>query len=336
MSNSIFFPPEWFPQECVQLTWPHRNTDFSEVYNEVISCFVNIATEIAKRQQVLIVCENKINVLQAIPSIYHHVIRCVELPLNDVWARDHAGISVYVNEKVHIYDFAFNGWGLKYPADKDTRITAQLFEQNVFPNKTYKDMNSVVLEGGSIDTNGAGVLLTTSRCLLEKHRNPTFSQDKYEQFFANYFGIHTALWLNHGYLAGDDTDGHIDTLARFVNESTIVYVSSDNPRDEHYEELQKMEQELLMFRQKSAEPYRLVPLPMPDVCLFDGERKPASYANFLIINTAVLVPIYNCSQDADVLHLFQGLFPKHEIIGIDCSALITQNGSLHCVSMQYY
>src|SRR5690554_3008440 len=336
MKNTIFFPPEWHPQKCVQLTWPHTETDFSDIYEEVVSCFVHIACEIAKRQQLLIVCVNKTDVLQEIPSSYHHAIRCVELPLNDVWARDHGGISVFIDGEKYIYDFAFNGWGNKYPADKDTRITTQLFAQKIFPDCLYKDMNEIVLEGGSIDTNGAGVLLTTRRCLREKQRNPHFTIQDYERFFSQYFGIHTVLWLNHGYLAGDDTDGHIDTLARFVNESTIVYVSCNNPHDEHYEELQKMEQELLMFRQKSAEPYRLVPLPMPDVCLFDGERKPATYANFLIINSAVLVPTYNCSQDADVLHLFQGLFPKHKIIGIDCSALITQNGSLHCVSMQYY
>ncbi|MFO7869398.1 MAG: agmatine deiminase family protein [Bacteroidales bacterium] len=336
MNNSIFFPPEWHQQKCVQLTWPHKKTDFTELFDEVVSCFVHIACEIAKRQQVLIVCENKMDVLQAIPVLYHDAISCVELPVNDVWARDHGGISVYIDKKIFIYDFAFNGWGHKYPADKDTRITASLYEKNVFPDKSYRDMNAVVLEGGSIDTNGAGVLLTTSRCLLDKQRNPTFSQDEYEQFFAHYFGIHTVLWLNHGYLAGDDTDGHIDTLARFVDESTIVYVSCDNPRDEHYVELKKMEAELRSFQNQTGEPFRLVPLPMPDACIFQGERKPATYANFLIINNAVLVPTYNCMQDAKVLQLFRNLFPQREIVGVDSSVLITQNGSLHCVSMQYY
>jgi agmatine/peptidylarginine deiminase len=193
-----------------------------------------------------------------------------------------------------------------------------------------------VFEGGSIESNGAGVLLTTEECLLSKERNPQFSKQEIENYLKEKFGAHTVLWLSHGFLAGDDTDSHIDTLARFVDEHTIVYVQCNDENDLHYTELQAMERELHDFRMPNGKPYRLVALPMtPPIFDEDGERLPATYANFLIINTAVLVPVYNCATDAEALRILQQAFPTCEIVPIDCSVLITQHGSLHCVTMQF-
>jgi agmatine/peptidylarginine deiminase len=193
-----------------------------------------------------------------------------------------------------------------------------------------------VFEGGSIESNGAGVLLTTEECLLSKERNPQFSKQEIENYLKEKFGAHTVLWLSHGFLAGDDTDSHIDTLARFVDDHTIAYVQCNDENDLHYTELQAMERELQDFRMPNGKPYRLLALPMtPPIFDEDGERLPATYANFLIINTAVLVPVYNCATDAEALRILQQAFPTREIVPIDCSVLITQHGSLHCVTMQF-
>jgi agmatine deiminase len=194
----------------------------------------------------------------------------------------------------------------------------------------------MVLEGGGIESDGKGTLLTTAECLLSLNRNPHLSKKQIESKLKTLFGVKRFLWLNHGYLAGDDTDSHIDTLARLCDENTIAYVQCTNKKDEHYKALQKMEKELQKFKKMDGSPYTLVALPMADAC-FDneGHRLPATYANFLIINGAVLVPIYKVAQDKAALAILKGVFPKHEVIGIDCSALILQHGSLHCVTMQY-
>lgn len=200
----------------------------------------------------------------------------------------------------------------------------------------YVDLNDFVFEGGSIESNGAGVLLTTEECLLTPTRNPQFSKSEIETYLKEKFGAHTVLWLAHGFLAGDDTDSHIDTLARFVDEHTIAYVQCCDENDLHYAELQAMEHELQAFRQPNGKPYNLIALPMtPPIFDEEGERLPATYANFLIINGAVLVPVYNCATDNEALQILQTAFPTREIVPVDCSVLITQHGSLHCVTMQF-
>lgn len=333
--ESIVLPAEWHHQCCVQLTWPHKNTDFASRYDEAVACFVRLAQEISARTSLIIVCAHAHEVREQLQEHINNAITFYEIPSNDVWARDHGGISVFKHGTVYLHDFQFNGWGQKFPADLDTRITKQLMQQNAFPHAEYIDCNDFVLEGGAIESNGNGVLLTTSRCLLEKHRNPHLSRMQIEERLCAYFGVHTILWLNHGYLAGDDTDGHIDTLARFVNEHTIMYVQCTDIHDEHYEELHAMEQELQSFRTQNNSPFTLVALPMAEAVYEQGQRLPATYANFLICNDAVLVPLYNTEKDAVALQVFKSVFPDYEIVGIDCSVLISQHGSLHCVTMQY-
>lgn len=334
---NIIFPAEWQQQAFVQLTWVHRNTDFASKYSQAVECFVAIANAVSVRQNLLIVCENKAQVQQELGGIAQRKsIQFFECESNDVWARDHAAITVFRNGKPVLYDFQFNGWGKKFAAEKDTAITKQLFDGGIFANWEYEDVNNFVLEGGSVESNGQGVLLTTEQCLLTPTRNPQFTKAEVEAFLKEKFALHTVLWLAHGFLAGDDTDSHIDTLARFVDERTIAYVQCSDVADEHYAELRAMEQELQAFRTPNGEAYNLIALPMtPPIFDEDGERLPATYANFLIINSAVLLPIYNCATDKEALQILQKAFPNREIVPIDCSVLITQHGSLHCVTMQF-
>lgn len=325
-------PAEWAPQSAVQLTFPHQQTDWAPVLDQVMPCFVEIAKTIARFQKVLIVCPNPVEVREKIAG---GDFQLVQAPSNDTWARDHGGITIFENGQPVVLDFVFNGWGLKFPANYDNLITRSI-QENYGVFRAEIRHGGLVLEGGGLESDGQGTLLTTAECLLSPNRNPHLSKPEIEAKLKDLFGLDRVLWLHHGYLAGDDTDSHIDTLARFCDPETIAYVQCTDAEDEHYEALGKMEEELKSFRTAAGKPYRLVPLPMPDACYDDeGTRLPATYANFLIINGAVLVPTYNVRQDAEALDILVGCFPGREIIGIDCRALILQHGSLHCVTMQY-
>lgn len=334
MLSNKTLPAEWAAQSFVQLTWPHANTDWNYMLEEVNECFKNIALAIIKQQNLLIVCSNSADIKALLGNVDYKRITFTEIPSNDTWARDHGGISVFENEEIVIYDFKFNGWGKKFDAQLDNEITRKLSEQSIFGQSKYRDLKYFVLEGGSIESDGKGTLLTTSNCLLSENRNDA-TQDEIEGKLKEFFGVSNVLWLHHGYLAGDDTDSHIDTLARLCPNDTIVYVQCKDENDEHFEELQKMELELHTFKNAEGEPFELVALPMADAVYNEGERLPATYANFLIINNAVLVPTYNSPKDKIAIDQLQLVFPDREVVGIDCSALIKQHGSLHCVSMQY-
>ncbi|MEA4985138.1 MAG: agmatine deiminase family protein [Paludibacter sp.] len=328
-------PPEWAPQQLVQLTWPHEQTDWVDMLDEVNQCFADIARNIVQHEKLLVVCKDSKQIKTLLKGTDFSKITFVELPTNDTWARDHGGITVLEDGKKAIYDFAFNGWGKKFEAKLDNQITKALHEKQVFGRDViYRNCLDFVLEGGSIESDGEGTLLTTSTCLLSDNRND-LSKEVIETRLKNYFGLHRVLWLNHGYLAGDDTDSHIDTLARFCDVSTIAYVKCEDETDEHYIELKKMEEELMQFRTVSGNFYRLIPLPMADTVYDDEIRLPATYANFLIINDAVLVPTYQSPKDEIALKQLGQAFPDRKTIGINCLPLIKQHGSLHCVTMQY-
>lgn len=331
-----FLPPEWATQEFVQLTWPHADTDWAYMLHEVTECFVNIAREIVKRQQLLIVCVDAEEVETYFSDDELQRISFAEMSTNDTWARDHGGITVNEDGKAVVYDFTFNGWGMKFAANHDNQITRKLYQSGIFESYGYKNCMDFVLEGGSIESDGEGTILTTAECLLSDNRNNS-SREVIEQKLKDYFGAKQVLWLDHGYLAGDDTDSHVDTLARLCPNNTIAYVKCDDETDEHYEALKKMEEELQSFSTlKDGGSYNLIPLPMADAVYDeDEERLPATYANFLIINGAVLLPVYNSEKDAIAIAQMQKAFPEHEIVPIDCNALIKQHGSLHCVTMQY-
>ena len=335
-NSTLLFPPEWYPQSAVQLTWPHENTDWRPILDEVVPCFTAIAREIAAREKLLIVCHDIETVKAQLGWRDFSNVIFRTIPSNDTWARDHGPISVFENGRPRLYDFQFNGWGLKYAANFDNMITSELFSELVFPARVkYRSFLDFVLEGGSIESDGRGTLLTTETCLRAPNRNETLYFEEVENRLKKMFGLRRVLWLSHGRLAGDDTDGHVDTLARFCNEETIAYVSCADESDEHYEELQLMKKELEEFRTWEGKPYRLVALPMADKVIWNGERLPATYANFLIINGAVLLPFYDTPRDEEAKNTLQAVFPDREVIGIDCRALIKQHGSLHCVTMQY-
>ena len=285
MENTIILPAEWYPQSAVQLTWPHVDTDWAPILDEVVPCFVAIAKEVIKREKLLIVCSDAEAVRAQLGGVDESRILFREMETNDTWARDHGGISLFDQGQPVIYDFVFNGWGMKFAANKDNLITRNLAAQHTFAaDIPVINMQPFVLEGGSIESDGAGTLLTTVECLASVNRNEYLQKEELEAYLKEVFGVQRILWLENGYLAGDDTDSHVDTLARFCRVDTIAYVQCTDETDEHFEELQAMEQELQAFRQMNGEPYRLVPLPMADPVEWEEERLPATYANFLIMN----------------------------------------------------
>ncbi|MEK6805706.1 MAG: agmatine deiminase family protein [Pseudomonadota bacterium] len=333
---TVSLPAEWAPQSTVMLTWPRADGDFGEHFAEVEHCFIEIAVAIS-RFQIL-----HVNYGLAPSSLLERLsaagadcsrVRVMKIDSDDVWARDHGPITVFRDaKKIHL-DFTFNGWGGKFPAERDTLITRALADMKALdaPVETI----AFVLEGGGIESDGLGTLLTTERCLLAPTRNPQFSKQQIEEKLKTWFGLKRVLWLKHGDLLGDDTDGHIDTIARFCDASTIAYQACGDSSDPHYTMLRDMESELRALRQLDGTPYRLIALPLPGAIHDEtGRRLPAGYANFLIINGAVLVPVYQDAHDAEALSLLRPCFPGREVLGIDCRPLIQQYGSLHCVTMQ--
>ena len=335
-----FLPAEWHEQGAVQLTWPHAGTDWRSILKDVFRCYLNIAKEISMRERLIIVTPDPLRVRQqlgtALPAkSLLHIMFC-KAHINDTWARDHGFITLLAPNGPHLLDFKFNGWGEKFPAKFDNCICRKIAAQNILKGQ-YKNHLNFVLEGGSIESDGKGTILTTSKCLLAPHRNQPLTQAQIEKRLLATLHAERILWLDHGYLAGDDTDSHIDTLARFCPDDTIAYVQCLDPNDEHYAELRRMEAQLQEFRTMEDKPYRLIPLPMAQAAFDkDGNRLPATYANFLIINGAVLMPTYgNPATDLQAKEQLRKAFPMHDIVGIDCRPLITQHGSLHCCTMQF-
>lgn len=327
-------PAEWEPQSAVQFTFPHAETDWADILEEVLPCFIEAIEIISRYEKVLVVCRDQNEVRPLLKNAVQDNLILVDIPSNDTWARDHGGITVFEDGKSLILDFVFTGWGLKFPAYLDNLITGRLQDEGIF--KVPVRHGGLALEGGGIESDGQGTLLTTSECLLSPNRNPHLDQAATEAKLKELFGLQRVLWLHHGYLAGDDTDSHIDTLARFCSVDTIAYVQCKDAHDEHFDALQAMEKELQAFTTLEGKPYQLIPLPMTTACFAeDGHRLPATYANFLIINQAVLVPTYQVPEDKLALVQIKKAFPNHAVIGINCRALIEQHGSLHCISMQY-
>ena len=332
-------PAEWEKQGFVQLTWPHKDSLWYEV-EKVQACYTRIVAAILRHEPVLMVCRDKAECeedLRRNGLASMNGIRFVECPINDTWARDHGAISVYgdAGEK-YILDFVFNGWGLKFAADLDNQITRQAFAAGAFgPDVQYKDMRPYVLEGGSIDCDGAGTLLTTRECLCSLNRNEYLTQEQIETQLKQAFGLKRILWLDYGGIVGDDTDSHVDILARFCGPDTIAYTACEDESDENYASLKAMETQLKTFRTLDGKPYKLVPLPLPDALYLDDYRLPGSYANFLIINGAVLMPGADSPKDAVAAAQLQKVFPDRQVEIIDCRALLSGHGGLHCITMNY-
>jgi agmatine/peptidylarginine deiminase len=304
---------EWEPQSMVQLTWPHKDTDWAPMLPEITAVYEEMAREIAKREPLLIVAPE-------------------EFISNDTWARDHGFITVEDHGELVLLDFCFNGWGEKFEAALDNAINRHLYEQGLVRG-TYEDHLDFVLEGGSIESDGKGTVFTTTCCLMAPHRNQPLTQAQIEDRLKQYLGAERIVWINHGSLIGDDTDGHIDTLVRICPDDTLLYIGADAD----HPDLLAMEEELRTLRTIDGRPYRLLQLPLPRP-IYDGDdRLPATYANYLVINGAVLVPTYaQPDLDAEALRTIALAYPDREIVPIDCRPVIRQHGSLHCCTMQYY
>lgn len=326
-----YFPAEFELQSFVQLIFPHPQSDWVDYLEEARQCFVAIASSIAKYQPCLIICDD-VDVVKHYFSSHDNLV-FVHYQSDDTWARDCSTLSVIDEneDEALLLDFTFTGWGGKFDATRDNAMSESI--KSIYGARMEKI--NLILEGGGVESNGVGSLLTTAECLLNPNRNPHLTKIQTEAILTKEFGVEQILWLNHGYLAGDDTDSHIDTLARFIDTDTIMYVKCEDKEDEHYSELKKMEEELQALRDLDGEPFRLIALPMTQPHFYDGERLPATYANFLIINDAILLPIYNDPHDAEAIAICKRAFYGRNIIPIDCSVLIRQHGSLHCVTMQF-
>lgn len=331
-------PAEWEKQDGILLSWPHEDSDWKEWITLVEPVFIEIATWASLYERVVIVHPESVEVKSKLKKSGSNLknIDFYTMPTNDTWARDFGPITVEEEDLLTHMDFGFNGWGLKFASNYDNLITRNLHQLGIFGKKNQIKTLGFILEGGSIESDGKGTILTTSECLLSPNRNPQFDREEICSKLKKYFGAERILWLNHGYLAGDDTDSHIDTLARLCPNNTIVYVRCEDKKDEHFVELEKMRKELEKFYTPEGNPYNLLALPFARVCLdSEGERMPATYANYLVINDAVLAPLYDDPEnDKLALQVLQEAYPDRKIIGIDCRPLIIQHGSLHCVTMQ--
>ncbi len=334
--------PEWAEQDAVMLTWPHQDTDWAAILTVVEPVYVALCQAISQQQDVVIVAhndalKNHISALLADAGVDAHRIHFVVTPCNDTWARDHGPLTCANLDNaadLKIMDFIFNGWGNKFESQLDNHINQVLVKQLANPNTAYQQ-SDLVLEGGGVEINEHGVLLTTSECLLNPNRNPSLSKTDIEQILKEQLGAESFLWVDHGYLAGDDTDSHIDTLVRFAPNNTLVYVKCDDENDEHFAALDAMEKQLHTFKTHQGEDYRLIALPWPKAVFNDdGDRFPATYANYLIINKTVLVPIYGDEHDSLALAQIAMAYPEHTVLGINCLPIIHQFGSLHCITMQ--
>lgn len=338
VNNGFMLPAEWAEQAMIEIAWPHENTDWAYMLEDVDRCYVELAREISKRQKLLIVTpeRERVSRLLSCEGVDCSSIFFLDTPTNDTWTRDYGFLSL-VNDKggKKVADFVFNGWGGKFDASLDNSVNAVMYEQ--FPEVGDMVSYDFVLEGGSVESDGRGSLLTTECCLMAPHRNQPMSRDEIELFLSQKLGTPNVLWLEHGFLEGDDTDGHVDTLARMCPGNVIAYVKCTDETDALYEGLRLMEEDLKAMRNIDGEPFILKALPMAEAVYDENdERLPATYANFLIMNDAVLYPTYaHVGNDRRAAAVLAEIFPGMEIVGVDCRALIRQHGSLHCATMQF-
>ena len=349
-------PAEWEPQSAIMLTWPHGGTDWKPYLRQITNTYLQLADIITRYEDLLVVTpilESTQRMLaEKLSEGQMSRVHLYEMDTNDTWARDHGPISMVSRGRhnshiipIHLLDFKFNGWGEKFAWKKDNAINLQLYYQGAF-NAALENHQGFVLEGGSIESDGRGTLFTTSQCLLAPHRNQPLTCENIDSQLRNFFHVRNVVWLDHGNLVGDDTDGHIDTIVRVAPHDTLLYVGCDDEEDEQYEDFQALEKQLLKLFTYEGYPYRLLKLPMPDA-IYDegdrlttdrnskGDRLPATYANFLILNGAVIYPTYNQPEkDEEAKRQIQLAFPDRDVIGVDSLTIIRQHGSIHCLTMQ--
>jgi agmatine/peptidylarginine deiminase len=336
MTDAFRFPAEWEPQSAVLIAWPHAETDWAERLGEVEETYVALVAALTRFEPVVIcVADEDLQTYAEARLRSARVdmskVRFVPAEYDDTWLRDTGPITLRAGERFKQLDFRFTGWGGKYQASRDDLLVGELSGMNLFHNYFVQSID-FALEGGAIETDGNGTLLSTWQCLHERH--PDLPREEIALRLAGWLQQDRVLWLDHGYLEGDDTDAHIDTLARFAPDSAIVFQACDDPADSHYAELTAMGEEIAALRTREGQPYRLFPLPWAQPILDKGRRLAASYANYLIVNGAVLIPAYGDAADGKAAEVLAAAYPGREIVQVPCRPLIWQNGSLHCITMQ--
>lgn len=348
MALAFYLPAEWERQESIQLTWPDGHTDWASYLDAITSTFIALAKAITSHERLIIAAANPVAVETVLDKVLDRDqlsrVTVYACPINDTWARDHAPLTLVsrsaalpqpASQRFRLLNFRFNGWGEKFAWDKDNQITKTLYRQGAYTG-LLEDHDDFVLEGGSIESDGKGTVFTTACCLLAPHRNQPLNKDEITERLKRWLHAERIVWLNHGRLQGDDTDGHIDTIVRVCPNDTLAYVRCDDPDDEQYEDFRALEEELQSLTTTDGRPYRLLPLPMPRRMEDNGYRLPATYANFVILNGAVLVPTYQQpDNDNKAMDVIAKAFPDREIIGIDATTVVRQHGSLHCLTMQF-
>ena len=335
--HTLRLPAEWEPQSAVLIAWPHAGTDWADRLASVETTYSALAAAVVRFQSLIIVVPDAelhahVEARLREHGVDLHRVRFVELPYDDTWLRDSGPITLSAgDDKYQLTDFRFTGWGGKFGSAQDDALVAGLVDAGVFGKASHRRIDWA-LEGGAIESDGEGTVLTTWRCLVQRH--PEQSREDMSAILRDGLQADRVLWLDYGYLEGDDTDAHIDTLARFAPGERIVFQACDDASDPHHEELQRMAGELAALRTRDGRPYQLYPLPWAEPILDEGRRLAASYANYLIVNGAVLVPAYGDKADDEAARIIASAHPGREVVQVPCRALIWQNGSLHCITMQ--
>lgn len=331
------FLPEWTPIEAVLMALPAEHTDWAYILDEAHLQYERIIRALTQEKiHIVLICPDIADAETLLGDCDKKYLTFVTVPYNDTWTRDYGPLSVYKDNRLRALDFGFNGWGLKFASDKDNLVNMNLTDKFIIMPETYRNERDFVLEGGSVETDGEGTILTTTRCLCSPNRNGGLNKKSAERELQNRLGASHVLFLDHGALEGDDTDSHIDTLARIAPGNTIFFTGCRDIDDSQFEELLKMRAQLSLFRNAQGDPFNLIELPLPDA-IYDenGDRLPATYANYLVTNHVIFMPTYNQPENDNLaLQTVRVAYPDHKVIGIDCTTLIKQHGSLHCATMQ--
>jgi agmatine deiminase len=333
-----YFPAEFAPHVATWLSWPHKEDSWPGKIHAIFGVYSRFIKELSLGEKVCINVNDEAMKSFATDQLKNAGVDLSRIefffhPTNDAWCRDHGPaflINPNADRKKIIVDWNYNAWGNKYPPyDLDDVIPTLIAKRYDMP--VYYP--GIIMEGGSVDFNGQGTLITSTCCLLNKNRNPKLNRNQVEEYLINYYGVEQVLWVDEG-IVGDDTDGHIDDTVRFVNEDTVLAVVEENKQDENYTLLQKNLEELKKMRLLNGKQLHIVELPMPDEVIYQGQRLPASYANFYIANQSVIVPVFRCDKDEKALEIIRQCFPGRKVVGIDSTDIIWGLGSFHCLSQQ--
>ena len=338
--NNFYPLPEWHPQGATVLVWPHRYSDWSSTLDVISATYIELAKVIAEHQHVIIIYydhehRDMINTVCAKAECNMDRIRLLQIETNDTWVRDYGPQLLLGNQEYQYVDLEFNAWGEQYPYRLDNLFAESLFYHLADQSNCTYYRAPIVIEGGNLDFDSNASLLINLACVMRNNPTLKISKDELIEVIKQELSVKRVLGIELDPLLGDDTGGHIDTLARFINDDTIVYAHSQNKNDPNYATLKQLHEQLTQFKTGKGKAYRLVPInnPVYDSDISEEDYPPASYINFLFINDAVIVPLYDNNKDADALKKFSDLCPDRKVIGVNANALLDQFGSLHCATL---